>query len=404
MTMRPSPYHPLTMVLSQTAPCLPGKPLPAQFPSSIGACAAHSGILMVGLLLLCGASLLGQAPCTPPQSMQAQLQGKPSAASYTDLGVWFAGRQQYECAANAFASSLQAEPDQKDVAHVAFMFGSSLYLSGDTKEAIAALQQAEQLGFRDIKIHLLLAEAFDDLRTPKDAEDEWRAALALDPELSTALDSLSNDLILDNDFNAAIALLENPRLLGQRTPQQCLNLGNALARTARLDQAAEVLRDGLNTSPGSLDLANRLAGILVQLNRQDEAATVLELALAQHPEDPDTAVHYLESLMGAHPEKAPEVAHKLLAAFPENSKILYLNGVLDMKAGNFKQARTNLEHSLTILPDEALTHEALGITLAQLNEMAAAKSHFERAIALGDGTPEVKQSLAKVVAAIAAGK
>jgi len=361
-------------------------------------------ILFIAFLCLSAAPIPGQAPCAPPQSMKTRLQGKPDAAAFTDLGVWFAGQQKYDCAANAFATSLQMEPSQPDLPHVAFMFGVSLYLSGDAKEGIAALQQAEQLGFQDIKLHIILATALDASHSTRDAEQEWRAALAFDPESSTALDALSSDLLMESDFNGVIALLEDPRLLGQRTPQQSLNLAGAYAGTGRLDQAANVLRDGLNTSPGSLALANRLADVLVRLGRQDEAATVLDLALAEHPEDPDTANHYLETLMRAQPGKAPEAARRLLLACPQNSKLLYLNGILAMKAGNLEQARAHLEQSLTLQPDDALAHEALGLVLAQLNQMTGAKEHLQRAIALGDNGPEVKENLAKVLQAIGAGK
>jgi Flp pilus assembly protein TadD len=228
--------------------------------------------------------------------------------------------------------------------------------------------------------------------------------LALDPESTTALDALSDDLILENDSKGIIALLESPRLLGQRTEQQSLRLGLAYAGTARLEEAARTLRDGLNTSPDSLALANELATVLVQLHRQDEAVTVLELALAQHPENPNTAIHYLGTLMAAQPEKAPKAASRLLLAFPQNAKLLYLHSILDIKDGNLQQARAHLEHALALQPDEPLSHEALGVVLAQLNEMTGAKEHLERAIALGDNNPEVKENLAKVLQALGAGK
>lgn len=246
--------------------------------------------LLPALALLSSASLLsafGQTQCAPPEQMKARFQDKPDAAAYTDLGVWFADQKQYSCAADAFATSMQMAPDQKDAPHVIFMFGSSLYLSGDMSEAITALQQAEQLGFRDIKLHIILATALDSSHSTKEAENEWRAALEFDPELSTALDALSSDLLHDNDFAGTIAVLEVPRLLGQRTPQQSLNLAAAYAATGRLNEAARTLRDGLNTSPDSLPLANQLAKTLIQLNRKDEAVAVLELAIARHPEDPD---------------------------------------------------------------------------------------------------------------------
>lgn len=220
--------------------------------------------------------------------MKPQLQGKPTAAALNDLGAWFGEHKQYDCATNAFAASLQMEPNQKDAPHVAFMFGVSLDLSGDLTEAIPALQQAEQLGYRDIKLHVILAEALDATHANKDAESEWRHALEFDPELSAALDALSNDLLLEKDYAGAIALLEVPRLQGQRTPRQSLNLATAEAATGRLDQAARVLRDGLNTSPDSIELANRLAGILIQLHRKDEAIALLELTIAKHPEDAES--------------------------------------------------------------------------------------------------------------------
>jgi len=165
-----------------------------------------------------------------------------------------------------------------------------------------------------------------------------------------------------------------------------------------------VLRDGLNTSPDSLALANELTETLEKLNRQDEAATVLELAVALHPEDPDTAAHYLATLVAVHPDLAAPTAGKLLLAFPQNAKLLYLAGAIDLKGGNLQQARSHLEQSLTLEPGQALAHEVLGVVLAQLKDMAGAKEHFERAIALGDNDAEAKENLARVNAALGSGK
>jgi Flp pilus assembly protein TadD len=251
----------------------------------------------VGMCLaLMGASTLWSETCTPPAEMKSKLQSKPTAEVYNDLGVWYAGQQQYACAVEAFATSLQMEPTQKDLAHVAFMFGVSLYFSGDTKEAVASLQEAEKLGFRDIKIHLILGTALDSLHSTADAESEWRAALMLDPESTSALDGLSSDLIGDNNFAETIMLLESPRLVPQRTVQQSVNLGLAYAKMAKPEEAVTVLQDGLNTTPDSLDVANLLADVLMQLNRKAEAVMILKLALAQHPDDPEVKQNLTKAL------------------------------------------------------------------------------------------------------------
>jgi Flp pilus assembly protein TadD len=166
----------------------------------------------------------------------------------------------------------------------------SLYLSGDSKEGIAALQEAEKLGYHDIKLHLILAEALDAARDTAGAETQWRAALEIDPEYSDALDNLSTDLIADGNFKGTIEVLEMPRLVSQRTAQQSLNLGLAYAKLNKLDDAVRVLRDGLNTTPDSLPLANELADVLTRMNRKEEAATVLEVARARQAPDPGTTL------------------------------------------------------------------------------------------------------------------
>lgn len=216
--------------------------------------------------------------CVPPDEIKAKLQGTPTVDAYNDLGVLFAKQEKYNCAADAFGSSLQLDMNQPNVKKVIFMFGVSLYFTGETKDAIASLQQAEQLGYREIKIHLILAAALDSIHSTAEAEKEWRAALDMDPEYTQALDALSDDLIGTGDYPGVIDLLERPRLLGQRTPKQSMNLGSAYAKTEKLDDAVRVLRDGLNTTPSSMELANQLAGVLRQLGRNEEADTVVKLA------------------------------------------------------------------------------------------------------------------------------
>lgn len=254
-----------------------------------GVLSCAAGVVLAGMVLAC-ASATAQSSCAPPDSMKAHFTGKPDPAALNDLGVWFGEQKNYECSAQAFATSLQMDPQQKDMPHIAFMFGASLYLSGDAGEAIAALREAEQSGYRDIKLHLVLAEALDSTHATPDAEAEWRAALEIDPEYSAALDKLSNDLVADSNWKDVVNLLDVSRLEPQRTVQQCRNLGTAYAKQGKVDDSIRVLRDGLNTYPDSLPIAEQLADMLTQLGKKDEAGTVLQVVRAhQHSSaDPQT--------------------------------------------------------------------------------------------------------------------
>ncbi len=129
--------------------------------------------------------------------------------------------------------------------------------------------------------HLALASKFDRAHQISKAEEEWRAALAIDPESAVALEGLSRDLVLDGKYSETIALLEDPSLIAERTPSQLVNLGAAYAGAGKLPQAVSTLRDGLNTYPDSIVLAKHLAEMLVRTGRQTEAAALLNETLSE---------------------------------------------------------------------------------------------------------------------------
>lgn len=377
-----------------------------------------------------GAAWAQPAPdCKAPAAMKESITEHPTAEVFRDLGALFIKRLDYPCAVQAFAASLQIEPHS---AEVSFLFGSSLYFAGDVKEAIGALEYSESLDPARITTHSILAAAYDNAGQTSQAEAEWRAALLIDPKLSSALDGLSQDLLLDHDHAAVIALLHQPsrreertmiqslnlalayvggsdpekaaavlagslgvfsptlqparlveahlaiarsfeqlhraadaerqwraaldldaedtealeglssdmlrendysgtvallgteRLAPLRTTAMSLNLADAYAALGKMDEAAGVLNDGLDSAPDSVPLANRFADMLVQLNRVDEAVGVFEAALLRHPGDEATEAHCLRVLLAAKSPLAAEAARGFLEASPGSLELKQL--------------------------------------------------------------------------------
>ena len=232
--------------------------------------------------VLSGAAVAACAQgCEPPKDMHPEQGQKPTTEQLNKLGIWFAEHEQYGCAADVFAASLQGDPNQSDGRHIVFLFGAALYLSGDVKEAIPVLQQAENIGYRDQRLNLMLAQALDSQHAAADAEDEWRKALAFDPESANILELLSNDLLSEGKFAETIAVLDTPRLGPVRTPQLALNLATAYEKTQKPEAAERILQDAFNSNPDSMEIANALAGLLTQRNRKAEADFVLKLARAR---------------------------------------------------------------------------------------------------------------------------
>jgi tetratricopeptide (TPR) repeat protein len=368
------------MIAQRAAKGAASRSMPGRILSGIGFCVA--------------ACSLAAAECNGPLALEARLKANPAAETYANLGTWFADKKQFDCAAAAFASASGLQPQS---ASFAYLWGLSLYSAGQDAAAVEPLDKARELDPNDIRPHLVLGAVMDRLKKSADAETEWRAALAIDPDSTVALDRLSQDLIDTKDYSSVAALLDRPGKERVRTPLQSLNLGVAYAGRVELDKAVSVLREGLNNNPDSLPIANELAVLLMLVGRDDEASAVFDLALAKHPDDQPTQILYLHTLVSSHSEKASELAHRLLAAHPDQWEVLYLNAVLEAREGDTIIARAHLERSEALNPASSQTQHELGSVLASLGELPAAREHLEKAIALGDNQPEVQYDLAQVL-------
>ncbi|MFZ1941195.1 MAG: tetratricopeptide repeat protein [Terracidiphilus sp.] len=336
----------------------------------------------------------GQAQCTAPPQMRAKIASSPTAENYANLGAWYADQKKFSCSAADYAAAARRKPQS---ASYAYLWGLSLHSAGDDKGALTALKRATQLDINDIRPHLALGAVYDKLNQAAESEAEYRAALAIDPDSILALDALSQEFIERKDYASVVELLDKPGSGRTRTATQSLNLGIAYAADARLDDATRVLRDGLNDAPDSLAIADELAVVLMLRGLDKEAYALLDSVVARHPEDETTQVLYLHILVSSHGDKATEFANQLIAKYPDNWEVQYLNGVLDMRDGNFSSARGFFERSIALKADYDHPHADLGSTLAALGDFPGAKEQLEKAIDLGDKEPEVEYNLARVL-------
>jgi tetratricopeptide (TPR) repeat protein len=351
------------------------------------------GIFAVFLACVVPVSFAG-AQCDPPPDLSKKFQTNPTAETYSSIGQWFAEQKRFVCAARAFASASELQPQS---ASLAYLWGLSLFSAGQGEAALAPLDRSAQLNPNDIRPHLARGAALDGLSRIGDAKKEWRAALAIDPDSAAALEGLSQDLVSESDYASVIALLDRPGKVRAFTSIESLNLGIAYARTAQLRQATAVLREGLSNDSDSIAIADELALVLMLTGRDQEAYAVLELAIGKHPDDQGTQLLYLRALVSSHSDKAGGMAQRLLTVSPNHWEVQYLNGVLASRDGDYLSARSFLERSIALNGNNSEAHADLGSALAQLGDLSGAKEHLEKAIALGDTEPEVEFNLARVL-------
>jgi tetratricopeptide (TPR) repeat protein len=132
--------------------------------------------------------------------------------------------------------------------------------------------------------------------------------------------------------------------------------------------------------------------------RYQEAAKLGEKLVQHFPRDLDAQILYLHVLvLNDDEDLARPLAHKLLSAAPHNFGVLYLNGVLENRSGNYAGGRTFLEEAVALNPNHYNSRFNLGIALSNLNEPQGAREQFEKALALGANEPGVRFEYAKVL-------
>ncbi|HTM38552.1 MAG TPA: tetratricopeptide repeat protein [Terriglobales bacterium] len=359
----------------------------------------------VAFVLLCALAAHGGSAattCTRQAGLEAKLRTHATSAAYVESGTWFEAQHKFECAARDFA--LAAKLDSHS-ASILLRLGNSLLSAGELGGAEAAFRQSISLSPGAAEAHGKLALVLERLHRREEAKAEWSAALKINPLAIFALDGMGKHLLEEGNYPAAIELLQSA------PPDEALtlDLAQAYARAGSLPRAEGVLRKAAAANPSSFPLTKALVGVLVDEHSFErtfqEPAQIAEKFAAAHPHNIDAQRLHLALLVAWIPQgaqsgdvaRATPLARKLLAARPEDSYFLYVNGMLERQAGDYKNARLHLEKSIAIDSSSDHAHYELGLVLAALNEAALAKREFEKSMSLGNAEPEVHFQLAKVL-------
>jgi len=344
--------------------------------------------LVIAMSAACAA---GSSVCTAPQALQTKLQKLPTADTYAEAGMWYGDHKQYGCAVSAYQAALKQKPKS---AEFLYLLGLNLLRKGDFSDALKPLQESIAIKPDILKPHLLLATALEELHRAPEARAEWAAALKIDPDSELALDGAGKNLLATGEFDAAIALL-SPQ---PKAESLILDLASAYQGAGTTDQAVAVLQKGVEQNPSSRALKRALITDLVLQAHYQEAAKLGAKLVQDSPHDLEAQILYLHVLVLEDDENlAPPLAKKLLSAAPHDFAVLYLNGVLENRAGNYAEGRTFLEKAVALNPNHYNCRYNLGIALSNVNDPQGAKEQFEKALALGAPEPAVRFEYAKVL-------
>jgi tetratricopeptide (TPR) repeat protein len=219
--------------------------------------------------------------------------------------------------------------------------------------------------------------------------------VVLKPDYVEAYGNLGAALNRLKRHEEAIAHFERVLALQPGLAEAHADIGNALVALKRHEEAIERYRRAIAIRPRFADAHNNIGNALVILDRQRQAIVHFEAALSIDPDAFETRISLAAALsfIERHEEA---VAHyrRALALRPDHADTYRLLGSALEAGSRPEEAVASLRHALEIRPNLAEAHNALGTSLLTLGRLAEGCRSIETAIALAPTRTDFHRNLA----------
>ncbi len=172
------------------------------------------------------------------------------------------------------------------------------------------------------------------------------------------------------------------------------NLGLAMIRTGRLEEAIKQFKRVLEIKPDYSKVYNNLGEVLIQLGRPKEAIEYIRHSLALDAESPQAHCNMGRILFdtGQLKESAEQFqqAIKLKADFPE---AYYYLGMISFNEGQTQEAIEHYRQALQLNSAYPAAHNNLAIALIKTGRNQEAIDHFEQALRLQTDYPVAEYNM-----------
>ena len=167
--------------------------------------------------------------------------------------------------------------------------------------------------------------------------------------------------------------------------------------TGEFRLAEERLLAVIAAMPGAARVRGDLAYALQQQNKTIQAVDAYRTAIALAPEDGYVRRMYAGLLMRLQRwDEAIAQLDKVVAERPDDFEAQYNLGVACGFARRFEEARRHLEAALQVNPKHASSLHAIGATYVQENNLAKAAEYFRKALAVDPTHARAREDLARL--------
>ncbi len=198
----------------------------------------------------------------------------------------------------------------------------------------------------------------------------------------------------NKDYRSGFAIWADAVAKRPENPRAHYNLGVALRRADKVQEAIEQYEEALRIKPDYAEAHCNLGIVLTQSGRVPEAIEHLQHALRVAPDFPDAHCNLGIALAQAGREQEA-LGHfeQAVRIDPDYADAQYNLGVALEQAGRMREAVEHYEQAVRINPDYADVHYNLGLALTRLGRLPEAIEHYQQALRVQPDVAEVYYNL-----------
>jgi len=238
----------------------------------------------------------------------------------------------------------------------------------------------------------LLAFAMLSFCQADDAETEvefFRRAIGIDPKNAQAHVELGIALGKQGKLDEAIESIRRAIELAPELATAHYDLGVAFENHGKQDEAIESYRRAIKFDPEFREAHENLGIALGKQGKLDEAIESFRRAIKLDPESPN-AHHGLGYIMGQQGKvnEAIESIRRAIRIDPQYGEAHGDLGAILIKQGRVNEAIESSRRAIELMPEHAEAHSNLGSSLAMRGDLDEAIEFFRRALELEPASPQ----------------
>lgn len=249
-----------------------------------------------------------------------------------------------------------------------------------SRNGSAVEQQSELPGAVRASGAMIAGLAYENLNRYDDAREHLRLAAQLAPTREEGYLALARVYERQQQFQAAIEVLEGARKQIPESAKMLLALGSDLVASGQNPAAVRILSELVERFPDESEAYPKLAEAYRQTGDAVRVTATLRQLARRQPAYPMVHVSIAQAMLAEDPVDRPGVLRELAEAernAPPDYDVFYLQGKVRVLLNQYKEAEIAFRRASALRPTEPGPHYQLGLAYRKSGQETLARQEFD---------------------------